>query len=976
MFGSATTRAILSVCVLSILVLCPVPADATHFRFGHLTWQPRTDVDPNAVEFQFQVSARRSAFSCASHPGVCDEGTTSTYPEPERPLVGDTVVEDLGGTTLCFGDGQCTSTLEFDVTAIDATSDWFVGTVTIPYTYASAGNFSASSDDCCRLNECSGINAHLNNGGDAYRLETVVNVGSDNSAPVTSLPPIVLCPQDGLCSFTVPSSDDGGNVSFRFSTPGEAGFSRQPGPPECPSAPSIDAVTGAFLWDTTGCELGTDACGAGFTTLYSTQLTLEDGSSKSAVDFFIQLGQTAGCGDNAPPSFTAASPVCGSTMALAVGQSASIVVEADDPDAGDSVALNCVGTPAGASYTPGLPTVGNPAASLLDWTPAPGDAGFHTITCTANDACEQSLCSFTLAVNECGNGLVENGEQCDDGNTNDGDCCNSGCQFESPGSSCADDSDVCTDDVCDGFGICEHPFNSAPCDDGDQCTANDVCQAGVCLGGDSCGDGTADPLCGEECDPPDGLTCDFTCQTVVCGNGIVQSGEECDDGAVEPGDGCGPDCKLEEKLCIPGDNPAVARAAKRVAFVSTFDYVGGNADGSPEIYFFDKKSFDKALKKRLKKGEVKADVEADLIANFAGAYFIQLTDSPLGVVNRLPSINGNGRVVAFVSNATGNDEIYRYDRRDDVTVQITNAAGHDSNNPNLRASKGNLLLFDSTADLVTDRCVSGDKHGALCSGAVDCTGGGSCGNPDGNREVFLYNNKSAKKLGVDSAMRQLTAAPLGSSEIGRSVNFNTRSTAFSSTADLTGSNSEGNKEIYRIIRDAETLVQVTDVANPLRESSEPAQSRKKVISFSSTGSLDSAANNSDGNSEIFAWFDGKPPRYEQLTNTANCQSGGSSVDSFGRLFAFHSSCDLLPAAGNEDQSIFVYDRERTCLLPLVIRGAVDEGPPPRTTMSGLPQMSKRAAVLTYEGNVGTADPDVCFFTTQDLFVALPPCVGE
>ena len=60
----------------------------------------------------------------------------------------------------------------------------------------------------------------------------------------------------------------------------------------------------------------------------------------------------------------------------------------------------------------------------------------------------------------CGNGVVDLGEQCEDGNTVDGDCCSATCQFEASGLPCAyDDFDLifCTDDVCDGGGSCVHP---------------------------------------------------------------------------------------------------------------------------------------------------------------------------------------------------------------------------------------------------------------------------------------------------------------------------------------------------------------------------------------------------------------------------------------------------------------------------------------------------------------------------------------
>ncbi len=57
----------------------------------------------------------------------------------------------------------------------------------------------------------------------------------------------------------------------------------------------------------------------------------------------------------------------------------------------------------------------------------------------------------------CGNGVVEPGEECDDGNFFEGDCCSSGCTVE-PAHPCTDDRNACTDDQCDGGGTCAHPL--------------------------------------------------------------------------------------------------------------------------------------------------------------------------------------------------------------------------------------------------------------------------------------------------------------------------------------------------------------------------------------------------------------------------------------------------------------------------------------------------------------------------------------
>src|SRR5207249_1836780 len=82
------------------------------------------------------------------------------------------------------------------------------------------------------------------------------------------------------------------------------------------------------------------------------------------------------------------------------------------------------------------------------------------------------------------NGFLDPGEQCDDGNTLDGDCCSSTCRFEPPGAPCASPTPCLTATACDGAGVCGGGTPTlAACNDGNACTTADTCAGGVCVGG-------------------------------------------------------------------------------------------------------------------------------------------------------------------------------------------------------------------------------------------------------------------------------------------------------------------------------------------------------------------------------------------------------------------------------------------------------------------------------------------------------------
>jgi cysteine-rich repeat protein len=148
-----------------------------------------------------------------------------------------------------------------------------------------------------------------------------------------------------------------------------------------------------------------------------------------------------------------------------------------------------------------------------------------------------------LAPAVCGNGQLESGEDCDDGNTTSGDCCSATCTVEPAAQSCASDGNACTDDECDGAGVCVHTANGDACDDSLFCNGTDTCASGTCSlhTGDPCPGADGDGNCSESCDEtadacsgPDtnGAACDdglFCNGTDTCGGGTcsVHTGDPC-----------------------------------------------------------------------------------------------------------------------------------------------------------------------------------------------------------------------------------------------------------------------------------------------------------------------------------------------------------------------------------------------------------------------------------------------------------------
>ena len=160
---------------------------------------------------------------------------------------------------------------------------------------------------------------------------------------------------------------------------------------------------------------------------------------------------------------------------------------------------------------------------------------------SANDGCDANCrmadgfecptpgAACSPIVTACGDGHLDWNEACDDNNTKNGDGCSVSCEIET------------------GF-IC--PYQGAPC-------VSD-CGDGVVMGGEECDDGNDDEGdgCTSWCVFTDPNQCKHIviggvetgdCEVATCGNGVVEVGEQCDNGTENSNSaygGCTITCQL------------------------------------------------------------------------------------------------------------------------------------------------------------------------------------------------------------------------------------------------------------------------------------------------------------------------------------------------------------------------------------------------------------------------------------------------
>lgn len=186
-----------------------------------------------------------------------------------------------------------------------------------------------------------------------------------------------------------------------------------------------------------------------------------------------------------------------------------------DGDGCDNCKFSCVSTDATRNCTPADACEGQGTCNDTTHVCAAGTPQADNTSCGTNSYCQNGTCTPAM----CGNSIVEPNEACDhgllNGTANDG--CKSDCQWAcvNAATDCTTAAPACQKNTCTQAHTCAAVADTSK--DNTSCGTNLICNNGACVA-----------------------------PTAVCGNGTVETGEQCDFGSGNngPGTGCESNCQF------------------------------------------------------------------------------------------------------------------------------------------------------------------------------------------------------------------------------------------------------------------------------------------------------------------------------------------------------------------------------------------------------------------------------------------------
>jgi hypothetical protein len=291
-----------------------------------------------------------------------------------------TIGNTFAALALVFGDAGSPSSPASTITATQCVGlsalFWQFGPATVSHTYDASlhgQTVTAYSDGSCRVTlENLPFNCTM-------RSEASFVVGSGDSTPSMSVPPVVYCKTGQTCTFSIPATDvDGDPLRWRMSTDSEMGGTTNP------SGMTVNGSTGTVTWDTTGRNDG----------LWAANVTVEEldnlgaPKGKTAADFIVALGNYDA------PTFVGPSPADAATLPATVGQPFTVTLTANAPS-GKTATLSSLVIPTWLSCP--FAAAADPATVTCTGTPTASGATALTVLATASDG-PQSTRSYAINV--------------------------------------------------------------------------------------------------------------------------------------------------------------------------------------------------------------------------------------------------------------------------------------------------------------------------------------------------------------------------------------------------------------------------------------------------------------------------------------------------------------------------------------------------------------------------------------------------
>jgi Tol biopolymer transport system component len=320
---------------------------------------------------------------------------------------------------------------------------------------------------------------------------------------------------------------------------------------------------------------------------------------------------------------------------------------------------------------------------------------------------------------------------------------------------------------------------------------------------------------------------------------------------------------------------SVSDDGNRVAFYSASNLTGANADGSFEIYLYDRPSN-----------------SLTQVSNFAGG--------ALAGGNQVPMLSGDGQRLSYQhfvnSGGVATFQSVFYDAATKATVVVTPPAGFGETNELSRDGKTIAIATGNTGLRLYD--VGTGTLGPVIAGNTFHT----AMSRDGSKlalELFgrieLHDLKNGTTLAITPPNAGFNLRP-DLSDDGTKL-------AFTSTYDPLGSNADHNAEVFLYDVVTNTVRQLTHTTGGANSNSQVSLSADGTrIAFASTA--DPLGTNADGNQEVFV-YDLPSDVLTQVTNTSGDFSVDPSLSGDGLSLAYTSSADLSGANPNHIPQIFL-----------------------------------------------------------------------